>query len=409
MKTNIVIIGAGQAGIMAAISLRKVKYDGKIALFTNEKYFPYQRPPLSKGYLSEKIQEKNLYFKTNTFYEKKDIQIIRNTKVTAINRETKTILANNKQEYSYDKLIISTGSTTRKLNFTCNEKNIFYLRTLDDANKIRERLGQLESIVIIGAGYIGLETAAILTKKNIEVTIIEMEKRVMKRSVCKTTSLFFQEKHRGEGVNLKLNVSVTDINDHKDQKRVIASDGSVIDADAVLVGVGVKPNADLAINSGLLCENGILVNQCGKTSDDDIYAAGDCTNYLNTIYHKRINIESVHNAIEQAKTVAAAINGSTESWDQIPRFWSNQYDLKLQIAGISDDFEQCVIRGKMEDNKFSIFYLKAHKVIAIESINDNKTFLHGKKIIGAKKSIPIEILADSDSDLKKVISSDKKF
>jgi len=409
MKTNIVIIGAGQAGIMAAISLRKVKYDGKIALFTNEKYFPYQRPPLSKGYLSEKIQEKNLYFKTNTFYEKKDIQIIRNTKVTAINRETKTILANNKQEYSYDKLIISTGSTTRKLNFTCNEKNIFYLRTLDDANKIRERLGQLESIVIIGAGYIGLETAAILTKKNIEVTIIEMEKRVMKRSVCKTTSLFFQEKHRGEGVNLKLNVSVTDINDHKDQKRVIASDGSVIDADAVLIGVGVKPNADLAINSGLLCENGILVNQCGKTSDDDIYAAGDCTNYLNTIYHKRINIESVHNAIEQAKTVAAAINGSTESWDQIPRFWSNQYDLKLQIAGISDDFEQCVIRGKTEDNKFSIFYLKAHKVIAIESINDNKTFLHGKKIIGAKKSIPIEILADSDSDLKKVISSDKKF
>ena len=236
-----------------------------------------------------------------------------------------------------------------------------------------------------------------------------MEKRVMKRSVCKTTSLFFQEKHRGEGVNLKLNVSVTDINDHKDQKRVIASDGSVIDADAVLIGVGVKPNADLAINSGLLCENGILVNQCGKTSDDDIYAAGDCTNYLNTIYHKRINIESVHNAIEQAKTVAAAINGSTESWDQIPRFWSNQYDLKLQIAGISDDFEQCVIRGKTEDNKFSIFYLKAHKVIAIESINDNKTFLHGKKIIGAKKSIPIEILADSDSDLKKVISSDKKF
>ena len=409
MKTNIVIIGAGQAGIMAAISLRKVKYDGKISLFTNEKYFPYQRPPLSKGYLSGKIQEKNLYFKTNTFYEKKDIQIIRNTKVTAINRETKTILANNKQEYSYDKLIISTGSTTRKLNFTCNEKNIFYLRTLDDANKIRERLGQLESIVIIGAGYIGLETAAILTKKNIEVTIIEMEKRVMKRSVCKTTSLFFQEKHRGEGVNLKLNVSVTDINDHKDQKRVIASDGSVIDADAVLVGVGVKPNADLAINSGLLCENGILVNQYGKTSDDDIYAAGDCTNYLNTIYHKRINIESVHNAIEQAKTVAAAINGSTESWDQIPRFWSNQYDLKLQIAGISDDFEQCVIRGKTEDNKFSIFYLKAHKVIAIESINDNKTFLHGKKIIDAKKSIPIEILADSDSDLKKVISSDKKF
>ena len=409
MKTNIVIIGAGQAGIMAAISLRKVKYNGKIVLFTDEKYFPYQRPPLSKGYLSEKIQEKNLYFKTNTFYEKNDIQIIRNTKVTAINRETKTILTNNKQEYSYDKLIISTGSTIRKLNFTCNEENIFYLRTLDDANKIRERLGQLKSMVIIGAGYIGLETAAILTKKNIEVTIIEMEKRVMKRSVCKTTSLFFQEKHRAEGVNLKLNVSVTDINDHKDQKRVIASDGSIIDADAVLIGVGVKPNADLAINSGLLCENGILVNQCGKTSDDDIYAAGDCTNHLNTIYHKRINLESVHNAMEQAKTVAATINGSTEPWDQVPRFWSNQYDLKLQIAGISDDFEQCVIRGKMEDNKFSIFYLKAHKVIALDSINDNKTFLHGKKIIAAKKSIPIEILADSNSDLKKVISSDKKF
>ncbi len=226
----------------------------------------------------------------------------------------------------------------------------------------------------------------------------------MSRSVCAETSSFFLNKHKTEGVRFKLGVSVEDIKDHNQQKQIICSDGTSLITDAVVIGIGVKPNIKLAFNSGIECKNGITVDQYGQTSDINIFAAGDCTNHPNKIINQRLRLESVQNAVEQAKSVAAKILRVEKPYNQVPWFWSDQYNIKLKIAGISGGYDQYVVRGDIAQEKFSVIYQKKKKVIAIDAINDQKAFKTGKMLIESKANIPIKMLSNNKIDLRELIS-----
>ena len=403
MSNDVVIIGAGHAGGMTAISLRQQDYQGLITLVGEEAYLPYQRPPLSKGFLAGEIDKERLYLKTQSYFEKHNIHVIKERKVLDIDRDKKNILLDDRKQIEYGKLVVATGSILNQINTSCRKTNIYYLRTIADALKIKQALKDKNKIIIIGAGYIGLEIASIAVKKNIDITIIEMEDRVMNRVICPVVSEFFQKKHRAEGVKFKFNASVIDIEDNHNQKQIKCTDGTVIDADAVVIGVGIKPNIELAINAGLVCQDGIVVDENGQTSDESIFAAGDCTNHPNSIYHKRLRLESVHNAVEQAKSVAASISGENKPYHQVPWFWSDQYNLKLQIAGISQNYDQYIVRGDMEEEKFTVFYLKNKKIIAVDTINNLKEFFNGKKLIAMGAEIPLGVLENKDTNLKELI------
>ena len=403
MKNDAVIIGAGHAGGMTAISLRQRQYQGSITLIGEENSLPYQRPALSKGFLAGEIEEKRLYLKSQDYFDKNNIRIIRNCKVVAIDRNNKTILLENQKQLGYEKLVIATGSIVNKLKISSKETDLYYLRTIRDSLKIREKLRSKNKITIIGAGYIGLEIASIATKKNLEVSVLELENRVMGRVVSAEVSDFFQKKHQSEGVEFKFNTSITDIEDRGKQKRIICSDGSFLNTDVVIIGVGIKPNIELAKSSGLKCDNGILVDANGQTSDRHIFAVGDCTNHPNNIFKQRLRLESVQNAVEQAKSIAASIAGSHKPYQEVPWFWSDQYNIKLQIAGISQDHDHRVIRGYPEEEKFAVFYQKEKRLIAVDAINSPKEFMVGKKWIAKQAKIPFELIRNVDVDLKKIV------
>ena len=403
MKNDAVIIGAGHAGGMTAISLRQRQYQGSITLIGEENYLPYQRPALSKGFLAGEIEEKRLYLKSQDYFDKNNIRIIRNCKVVAIDRNNKTILLENQKQLGYEKLVIATGSIVNKLKTSSKETDLYYLRTIRDSLKIREKLRSKNKITVIGAGYIGLEIASIATKQNLEVSVLELENRVMGRVVSAEVSDFFQKKHQSEGVEFKFNTSITDIEDRGKQKRIICSDGSFLNTDVVIIGVGIKPNIELAKSSGLTCDNGILVDANGQTSDPHIFAVGDCSNHPNNIFKQRLRLESVQNAVEQAKSIAASIAGSHKPYQEVPWFWSDQYNIKLQIAGISQDHDHRVIRGFPEEEKFAVFYQKEKRLIAVDAINSPKEFMVGKKWIAMQAKIPFELIRNVDVDLKKIV------
>ena len=403
MKNNVIIIGSGHAGGITAISLRQRRYQGSITLIGEESFLPYQRPALSKGFLAGEIEEKRLYLKSEDYFDKNNIDIIRNCKVLAIDRNKKTVLLENLKELSFEKLIIATGSTVNRLKTSNIETHLYYLRTIKDSLKIREKLSNKNKITIIGAGYIGLEIASIAIKKNLEVTVLELENQVMSRVVSSEVSDFFQNKHQSEGVEFTFNTSITDIEDQGKQKRIICSDGSVLNTDFVVIGIGIKPNVELAQSSGLECNNGIIVDELGQTSDHHIFAVGDCSNRPNNIYKQRLRLESVQNAVEQAKSIAAGIAGNQKPYQEVPWFWSDQYNIKLQIAGISQHHDRRVIRGYPKEEKFAVFYLKENRLIAIDAINSPREFMAGKKLIETLSEVPFELISNMDVDLKEIV------
>ena len=403
IKSDVVIIGAGHAGGMTAISLRQKRYQGSITLIGEENFLPYQRPALSKGFLAGEIEEKRLYLKSQDYFDKNNIRITRNSKVVAIDRNKKKVLFENQKTIGYKNLVIATGSVLNKLNSTSTEDGIYYLRTINDSLKIRDRLKSKNKITIIGAGYIGLEIASIAIRKNLEVNVLELEKRVMRRVVSPEVSDFFQKKHQFEGVEFKFNTTVTDIQDLGKQKRIICSDGSILNVDLVVIGIGIKPNIELAENSGLECDNGIIVDEFGKTSDQHIFAVGDCSNHPNNIFKQRLRLESVQNAVEQAKSIAAVITGNYKPYQKVPWFWSDQYNIKLQIAGVSQHYDHHVVRGLPEKEKFSVFYQKDNRLIAIDAINSQKEFMFGKKLIERQSEISLELISNMDINLKEIV------
>ena len=401
---NLVVIGAGQSAIQCITSLKKGGYLGSITLIGEEEHLPYQRPPLSKGFLDNSIDAERLYFKKLEFFIENKVQLKLGTAAEEVDIENNQIHLSDNTVLPFDKLVFSTGSRVRKLEFPGDTLNsIHYLRGLDDALSIKSDIESSQDIVVIGAGYIGLEVAAIAAQKNKKVTVIEMADRVMNRTVDPQISNYYLELHQRNGVSFKFNTSLKAVEGIEHPEMVICSDGSKIKADMVIIGAGIIPNTELADNSGVSCDNGISVNEFGQTNHDNIFACGDCTNHPNKLLNKKIRLESVHNAMEQSKAVASSLVNEPTEYNQIPWFWSDQYDHKLQIVGLSGEHDKVTLRGDMSDSKFMLFYTKNEELIAVDAVNNSKEFLISRKLVANKVKIKAEEISNPDTNLNDLI------
>ncbi len=401
---NLLIIGAGQSAIQCISTLKKEGYSGSITLVGEEEHLPYQRPPLSKGFLEDSLNKERLYFKKLEFFTENKVQLYLGLSAEKLEIDNQKVYLSDNSVLEFDKLVFATGSRVRLLDFPGSElKSIFYLRDLDDAEAIKKDLETSENLVIIGAGYIGLEAAAIAAKKNKKVTIIEMADRVMNRTVDPQISEYYLNLHESYGVKFHFNTSLETINEVSNSLEVVCSDGTEVKADSVLIGAGVVPNIELAEEAGINCDNGIIVNEFGQTNFKNIYACGDCTNHPNKILNKNLRLESVHNAMEQAKTVASSVMNNPMEYNQVPWFWSDQYDHKLQIVGISGDHDMVTMRGNTNDAKFMLFYTKDEELIAIDAINNPKEFLISRKLVANKVKIKPKVISDLNTNLNDLI------
>ena len=401
---KIIIIGGGQAGCQTATSLRALGFLGEISIYCSENYLPYQRPPLSKKFLLGELDKERLFFKPEKFYRDNNINFFLNSYVTKIEIDNKKIFLNNNEEDSYDKLVIATGTKPREIDVDKDSaKNIFYLRSIDDVLEIKGKVQSSKKVAIIGGGYIGLEVAAILKKLGLSVTIIEMAGRILERVTSQIISDFYTKVHNEEGVKILTNTSVESITKKSKDMEILTNNGA-ISADFVVVGIGVIPCDELASESGLKVQNGILVNEFCETSEKDIYSAGDCTVHPNSYYNKDIRLESVHNAIEQGKTVASSIMNKKTPYNQIPWFWSDQYDLKLQIAGLCIDYDDIIVRGNSDNRSFAVFYMKDNYMIASDCINCPGEHMMSRRIISDKIIVDKDRLSDVLIPIKEVIN-----
>ncbi len=401
---NLVIIGAGQSAVQCITTLQKEGYSGSITLVGDEEHLPYQRPPLSKGFLEDAIKKERLYFKKLEFFIENKIQLKLGTYVEGVNIQDQNIALADGVKLDFDKLVFATGSRVRKLDFPGNNlDSIHYLRGLDDAESMKSDMENSKNIVIIGAGYIGLEVAAIASKRNVSVSVIEMADRVMNRTVDPQISEYYKNLHESHGVDFQFNNSLKEIVGSKKVEKVICSDGAEIKADMVIIGAGILPNVEIAEEAGINCENGIIVDEFAKTNLDIVFACGDCTNHPNKLLNRNLRLESVHNAMEQAKTAAYSILGNPVEYNQIPWFWSDQYDHKLQIVGLSGEHDAVTIRGNIKESKFMLFYTKEDKLIAVDSVNNPKEFLICRKLVANKVKMNAEMISDLKMDLNDLI------
>jgi len=402
-NSDILIVGAGQATGQLLISLKQKKYKGKIKVFADEKYYPYQRPPLSKKYLSDELSYERLFIKQRKFFDELDVEFNLSCRVEKISTNKKQIQTKEGQ-HNYERLVIATGTRPRRISIDLQEsKNIYYLRNIEDAEKIKHSIKQNQSIVIIGGGYIGLEVAATAIKFGCEVTVIEQQDRVMKRVVSKEVSNFFEDYHLSQGVRFIFNDEINSIKRVNNKHEISLSTGKIIHADSILVGIGGIPNTEIAENTDIEINNGISIDSKCKTNINNIFSMGDCTNFWSELYGKKIRLESVQNAIDQAKVLADNIMNIDSRYDSVPWFWSDQYDLKLQIAGLSEGYDETILRGDKKTKSFSCLYLKEGKIIAIDAINRPKDFIQSKVLIQEKRRIDREKASNEDFELKQFI------
>lgn len=405
--SRIVVIGGGQAGAQALQSLRSGGYAGALSLVGDEPALPYQRPPLSKAYMKGEMTEERLYFRPAPWYQDQDIEVILSTPVKSIDRTHRKVELAHGGHLDYDALIIATGSRPRALPLKgATLHGVHDLRDLSDVERIRPNMIEGRKMVIIGAGYIGLEAAAVARQMGLDVTVLEMAPRVLARVTSPVMSDFFETEHRAQGVTI-LTDSRLDHLDGTDGKvsAAVLADGTRLDADIVLVGIGILPNEELAKDAGIACNNGIQVDRDARTSDPRIFAAGDCASRPLVHYGRSGRLESVHNAIEQGKLAAAAILGKPRPAEDCPWFWSDQYDLKLQIAGLSQDYDEIVVRGDPKDRKFAAFYLRNGTLIAVDAINSAPEFLASKKLIMAGAKLAPATLGDTSISMKDIAAA----
>ena len=381
---NIVIVGASHAAVETIVSLRKLGWRDGITLIGNEDSLPYQRPPLSKGYLKGEVNSEKMALRPSNFYQKSSVNLLLGREVIEIDRKSKLVKLDNGKHINYEKLILATGTRPKKLAIKGSELDqINYLRTLKDVDHIKEIIKKDTNILIVGAGYIGLEVAASAIKQQATVTVIENMDRVLARVTGKEISDFYQKIHAEKGVDIQLGISILEFDQHKGKCFALLDNGQKLNFDCVVVGIGVEPNSELAESADIKCHNGILVNEYTQTNDLDIHAIGDCSNHPSFIYNTRIRLESVPNAIGQAKTAANYICGTKQPYNQVPWFWSDQYDTKLQSAGLAHDYDKTEINGDIRSKKFTVAYFKQGRMIALDAINSPKEFMAAKKIIAS--------------------------
>lgn len=403
---NVVIVGGGQAAAQACASLRLFGYEGQITLVGDEAALPYQRPPLSKAYMKGELAEERLFFKPEAWYEDNGIDLVLSTKAERIDRERQVVEIEHGGTLPYDALILATGSRPRTLPLPgADLEDVHDLRTLSDVERIRPRMMAGQRLVIVGAGYIGLEAAAVARQLGLEVTVLEMADRVLARVTSPVISAFYEREHRAQGVTIRTGASLSALKGDDVVNAAILADGSEIPADMVLVGIGILPNQELAADAGIACENGVVTDRDARTSDPRVFAAGDCAQRPLVHYGRAGRLESVHNAIEQGKLAAAAIMSKPRPPEDCPWFWSDQYDIKLQIAGLSQGYDDIVVRGDPESRKFAAFYLREGRLIAVDAINSPPEFLASKKLIISGACIAPERLSDTSISMKEIAAA----
>ncbi len=401
---SVIIIGAGHAAGQLAASLRMEGYDGSIRIIGDEPYPPYQRPPLSKQLLSGDMELEQVYLKPDEFYETNNVELTLGKSVASIDRGAKTVTLDDGETVSYEKLALTTGARVRKLSIPGSDLDgIFYVRAIDDTLGLRDRFAPGKKLVVVGGGYIGLEVAAAARKQGMNVTVLEMADRVMNRVVAPEVSAFYEKAHRDHGVTIVTDVLVSGFTGDTSVTAVTCADGSSYEADLAVVGVGVIPNTELAEAAGLACSNGIVVDDMARTEDPDVVSAGDCTNHPNGVYGINLRLESVQNAVDQAKAAAKAICGKPETYSAVPWFWSDQYDIKLQIVGLSQGYDQAVVRGNPDDSEFSVFYLREGTLLAVDAINSPREYMMGRKLITDHAKPDPAKIADTSVSVKELV------
>lgn len=406
---RVLIVGASHAGAQVCANLRQDGWTGEILVIGDEPALPYHRPPLSKTYLAGKTTLDDLLIRPATYYEKHDITF-RVARVEGIDRAAHTVTLSGGEEVSYDKLVLCLGARPRRLPIAGAElAGVHYLRDAADIGAIRDGLHAKGlhasgSVAIIGAGYIGLETAASLRQLGVEVTVLESAERVLQRVTAPELSAFYARVHREEGVDVRTGVAISGIEGDEHVRGVRLADGELIAADLVIIGVGVVPNVELAEAAGLAVDNGIVIDDHGQTSDPDVFAAGDCASHYLARYDRQLRLESVPSAGEQAKAVGARICNREKAITALPWFWSDQYELKLQIAGLNEGYDSIVLRGDPEAGRsFACFYFKQGQMIAADCVNHPKEFVFARRVIGERLPVDPSTLADPETSLNDLL------
>ena len=403
MYEHVVIVGAGQAAVQAIETLRRNRFAGRVTLLGAEAALPYQRPPLSKKYLAGTLPPERLSLRPASFYEQHAVQIRLGRRVEEISRSAQRVRLDDGADVAYDALLLATGSRARPLAVPGAQlSGVFSLRTIADADRIRPVLTRGGRLVIVGGGYIGLEVAATAREMGMDVTVLELAPRVIERVTCAEVSAFYGAEHERHGVRIVCGVRIRAIAAQAAQERVravLTDDGTEYPADAVLLGVGALPAAELASSAGLPCEDGILVDEYCRTADPAIYAAGDCTRHPSPRYGRLLRLESVDNAFEQGASAALNLLGRPTVHDKVPWFWSDQYDLKLVIVGVNAGYDELVLRGNPATRAFTACYLRGGELIAVDSVNMPKDQLAARKLILARARPDRTRLADPDVPL----------
>lgn len=399
----LVVIGAGQAAGQLVASLVHEGFGGSITIVGDEPYLPYQRPPLSKKFLAGEMELDQLYVKPAAFYAKAGVKLLLDTRVTGIDRQARAIVTEAGPALRYSTLVIAAGSRSRTLTLPgADLDGVLYLRTVADVQAIRPRLEPGKRLVIVGGGYIGLELAAVAVKRGVKVTVLEQASRVMARGVGPIVSAFYERIHREEGVAIATSASLVGFEGNRRVDHVVC-DGARLAADMVVVGVGAIPNTELAREAGLAVDNGIVVDSECRTQDPAIHAIGDCASQFRPLLDQRLRLESVHSALEQARMAATVICGRPRPSIQTPWFWSDQYNVKLQMAGLSANHDEAVVRGDpAHDRSFAVFYLRAGALIAVDAINRAPEFMMSKQLIAERAQLDPARLRDERVTMKEV-------
>ena len=392
--TDVLIIGAGQAGFQVAASLRQKKYDGSIVLVGDEPYPPYHRPPLSKAALKEGLNEATLWYRPDAFYEAQAIDERRGGRVTTIDPSNKTVALEDGTTLGYGSLVLATGARARALPpmLGVPDDAIFTLRTLDDAHALQPRLKPGVHVAVIGAGYIGLEVAASARQLGAEVAVLDREVRAMQRTASPVISAHYQNLHVAHGVRFQLSDALTGVGNDPDYPALLCASGAELPFEIVVAGIGVIPNDDLASEAGLDVADGVLTDLQGRTSHPDIFAAGDCARHAHRGFDGKVRFESVQSAIDQGKVVAAAIMGSDEQHAAVPWFWSDQYDAKLQVVGVVDSDTQPFLKGDPASGSFAVYHMRGTEPVAVEAVNAPHDFVMARKSVGTDRPLDAETL-----------------
>jgi len=397
----VVIVGAGQAGSELAFALRQQGYEGRILLIGDEPELPYRRPPLSKAYLSGEVTRESLLIRSQAACDKQQIECLTGVSVESIDRAAHTVRLSNGQVQAYSKLALTTGGRVRKLDAPGAQKpNVFYVRTVADIDQLKASFVAGARLLVIGGGYIGLEAAAVGIKKGLSVTIVEALPRLLARVAAPEISAFYQQAHSKRGVDIRLATSITEFIGDERVTAVRLSDGSEVALDLIVVGIGILPNTELAAAAGLAIDNGIVVNEFAQTADPDVFACGDCANHINGFLGRSVRLESVPSAQEQARTAALTLCGKPAPHAAVPWFWSDQFELKLQMVGLSQGYEQLVFRGDPATESFSAFYLKDGVIVSADAISRPQEFAVAKRLVSDRIRVSPEALADETVPLK---------